>query len=157
MKVLMTLLSNKFIDAELLADIASASEHTLWKWEKSGKIQPTYIEDGRKQYPLQQLAVFPQICAMLNSDWEREAKIKPVRAFSSIELFAGAGGLAIGLEQAGFKAVALNELDKHACATLRANRPQWSIIEGDIHHSLATIKTVSANLGYTLFTRSFTT
>ncbi|MCX7066539.1 MAG: DNA (cytosine-5-)-methyltransferase [Methylococcales bacterium] len=54
--------------------------------------------------------------------------------FSSIELFAGAGGLALGLEKAGFNALLLNEIDKQACATLRHNRPQWNIIEGSIEH-----------------------
>ncbi len=53
-------------------------------------------------------------------------------SFSSIELFAGAGGLALGLEKAGFEAVLLNEVDKHACATLRQNRPNWNVIEGGI-------------------------
>ena len=52
--------------------------------------------------------------------------------YSSIELFAGAGGLALGLEKAGFEAVLLNELDKYACATLRYNRPHWNVIEGSI-------------------------
>lgn len=52
---------------------------------------------------------------------------------TSIELFAGAGGLALGLEQAGFGHLALVEFDRHACETLRANRPGWNVIEGDIH------------------------
>lgn len=52
--------------------------------------------------------------------------------FRSIELFAGAGGLALGLEKAGFNAVLLNEVDKNACATLRHNRPHWKVTEDDI-------------------------
>lgn len=52
--------------------------------------------------------------------------------FASIELFAGAGGLALGLERAGFEAILLNEMDKSACATLRHNRPHWQVTEGSI-------------------------
>ena len=50
----------------------------------------------------------------------------------SIELFSGAGGLALGLEQAGFETVALFERDPSACAALRHNRPDWQIVEGDV-------------------------
>ena len=50
----------------------------------------------------------------------------------SIEICAGAGGQALGLEQAGFHHVALVEIDPHACATLRANRPHFNVIEGDV-------------------------
>jgi len=49
----------------------------------------------------------------------------------SVELFSGAGGLALGLEAAGFEHVALIEHNKDACATLRINRPDWNVIESD--------------------------
>lgn len=58
----------------------------------------------------------------------------PIRDFTVIELFAGAGGLAIGLEKAGLKCVALNEIDASACKTLRQNRPHWKVMEGDIRN-----------------------
>lgn len=51
---------------------------------------------------------------------------------SVIELFAGAGGLALGLEKAGFKNTALLEIDKDAVATLKNNRPKWNVIHADI-------------------------
>lgn len=51
---------------------------------------------------------------------------------TSIELFAGAGGLALGLEKAGFENIACLEVNMDACATLRKNRPGWNVIEGDI-------------------------
>jgi DNA (cytosine-5)-methyltransferase 1 len=51
---------------------------------------------------------------------------------SVIELFAGAGGLALGLEKAGLKAKALIEIDKDAVATLQHNRPDWNVIHGDV-------------------------
>jgi DNA (cytosine-5)-methyltransferase 1 len=52
--------------------------------------------------------------------------------FSSLEMCAGAGGQAIGLERAGFAHEGLIEIDKHACATLKANRPKWRIFEEDL-------------------------
>jgi len=50
----------------------------------------------------------------------------------SLELCAGAGGQALGLETAGFEHSALVELEPSACATLRLNRPHWNVIEGDL-------------------------
>lgn len=51
---------------------------------------------------------------------------------TSIELFAGAGGLALGLERAGFRHIGLVEIDRDAAETLRANRPGWNVIHSDI-------------------------
>lgn len=50
----------------------------------------------------------------------------------SIEICAGAGGQAIGLEQAGFDHVALVEIEQAACDTLRLNRQQWNVIHRDV-------------------------
>lgn len=52
--------------------------------------------------------------------------------FTTIELFAGAGGLALGVEKAGFNTVGLIEFDKDAAETLRVNRPEWNVINDDI-------------------------
>lgn len=123
--------TNSKIDADLLADIVSVSKATLAKWERSGKIRPTE-ENSKKMYYLHDLRGFPEVHAMLETAWDIELGTRPIREYRSIELFAGAGGLAIGLEKAGFEAVALNEIDKYACATLRQNRPHWNVIEGDI-------------------------
>ncbi len=49
-----------------------------------------------------------------------------------LELFAGGGGMALGLEMAGFEAVGLVEKDRSAVGTLKKNRPGWNVIEGDI-------------------------
>lgn len=48
--------------------------------------------------------------------------------FTNVELFAGAGGLALGLEQAGFENLLSNDFDKDSCNTLKANRPNWNVI-----------------------------
>jgi DNA (cytosine-5)-methyltransferase 1 len=53
---------------------------------------------------------------------------------NSIEICAGAGGQALGLEQAGFEHQSLVEIEAPACQTLRINRPDWNVVEGDLHH-----------------------
>src|SRR3989338_1438225 len=52
--------------------------------------------------------------------------------FTTIELFAGAGGLALGLENAGLKHNLLLEIDKYAVSTLKKNRPNWNVVQEDI-------------------------
>ena len=51
---------------------------------------------------------------------------------ASLEICSGAGGQALGLEQAGFSHEALVEIEPPACATLRANRPEWQVFETDL-------------------------
>ena len=58
--------------------------------------------------------------------------VVPQKKFNSIELFAGAGGMALGMENAGFENLANVEIDKDACETLRNNRPDRTVIEDDI-------------------------
>lgn len=52
--------------------------------------------------------------------------------YTTIELFAGADGLALGVEKAGFETIGLIEFNKDACDTLKKNRPQWNVICDDI-------------------------
>ena len=54
------------------------------------------------------------------------------KTFTTIELFAGAGGLALGIEKAGFETLGLIEFDKDASDTLKCNRPNWRVINDDI-------------------------
>lgn len=120
------------ISASNFADIMGVSKATLQKWEANGSYVPSIEKDGRKYFTIEELLNVPEIKEMVYSDWEAEMKTRPQRPYTSIELFAGAGGLALGLEKAGFSHVLLNEIDHDACATLRNNRKEWNVAEQDI-------------------------
>ena len=117
----------------MVADILGVSKETLRRWDRNGSLVPEKRgEDNCHQYHRSQLEGFEQAQLLFNSKWDEEKDSCPTRDYGLVELFAGAGGLAIGLEKAGFKSIIHNEIDKHACNTLRKNRPNWEVVEGDI-------------------------
>ncbi len=59
---------------------------------------------------------------------------RPRGQFTSLDICAGAGGEALGLEQAGFACIGTIDNDHAACNTLQHNRPDWNVIEDDIHN-----------------------
>lgn len=120
------------ISADNLATVMGVSKATMHKWENNGTLTPKIDKDGKKYFLLKDLTHIPEIEQMLHNSWDQELNTKPNRDFHSIELFAGGGGLALGIEKAGFKHIMLNEFDPYACQTLRTNRPNWNVIEGDI-------------------------
>ena len=80
-----------------------------------------------------------KICFTLNCEIEDVVELKKEsavqiekNAFTTIELFAGAGGLALGIEKAGFETLGLIEFDKDAAESLKTNRPNWRVIHDDI-------------------------
>lgn len=110
------------------------SKRTLNSWKNKGKYIPYHTDDGKKYFHVKDLMNVPEIKEMIETKWDEEMQTIPLRQYNSIELFAGAGGLAIGMSKSGFNHILLNEIDADACNTLRINRPEWNIVEGDIHN-----------------------
>lgn len=54
--------------------------------------------------------------------------------YTSIELFAGCGGLALGLHLSGISPLMLNDSDKHACNTLKLNCPNWNVVHNQLEN-----------------------
>ncbi|WP_311589065.1 DNA (cytosine-5-)-methyltransferase [Prevotella disiens] len=116
------------------ANIMGVSRRTVESWIAKGSLTPTKAVDGKIVFNLEHIRDIPSIKEMIDSSWKSEMEVVPKRNFTSIELFAGAGGLALGFEKAGFHHVMLNELNREACETLRSNRPNWNVLEADIHN-----------------------
>lgn len=123
-----------FISESNVADILGTSLSVTQGWANRG-VYPSHInENGKKGFWMEELVDIAEIQAMLQTHWDEELSITPSREYTSVELFAGAGGLALGMHKAGFKHVLLNEMNPKACDTLRVNHPDWNVIEGDIHN-----------------------
>lgn len=127
--------SDEYFSAAIVADALSVSKRNIDAWVANGKLVPELDPNiHEKPYSKAQLEAFEQFSAMFNSRWDEEITTKPSRDYTLVELFAGAGGLALGLEKAGFKSILLNEKDKYACDTLRTNRPNWNVVEDEIEN-----------------------
>jgi DNA (cytosine-5)-methyltransferase 1 len=123
----------EFLDEYEVSNLLDVSLDRLNGWANNGKLTPVKI-NGIKLYDKKSLNQFPIAYEVFNTKWDSFIKIKPERSYSSIELFAGAGGMALGMEKAGFKHVLLNEFEKNSCKTLRFNRPNWNVLEADIRN-----------------------
>lgn len=123
----------EFVTTNNLADILGVSYATIDKWVENGTLRLEKNVLGQNGFGALSLMGIKPIEEMMNTHWNDELNIRPKRVFTSVELFAGAGGLALGMEKAGFKHVLLNEVNHHACETLRKNRPGWNVVEEDIH------------------------
>lgn len=122
-----------FISENNLAALIGTSNRTVQTWGKNG-LYPLRQQNGAWGFDMEELKSIPEVEAMLQSNWEAESAVTPVRQFNSIELFAGGGGLALGMSLAGFRHVLLNEFETAACKTLKTNKPEWNVIEGDVRH-----------------------
>lgn len=122
-----------FLSATNLADLTGTSLATTQKWGESGVYPYHRNPKGQVGFYMEDLRDVEPVRQMLETNWEEELHVAPLRDFTSVELFAGAGGLALGMHLAGFHHVLLNEMDRMACRTLKKNRPEWNVLEGDIH------------------------
>ena len=109
------------------------STDTIRRWEKKGLIKATRDTHNYRVFDTDEIK---RLQAKLSGGHVNNYKILKAKTrsrFKCIELFAGAGGTALGMENAGLRHVLLNEFDKNAAQTLRQNFKNANVIEGDVH------------------------
>ncbi len=127
------LVMNDYLTLSETSVYIGKSKETLRRWDKEGKLSA--VREPMSNYRLYKKSDIDNLFAEFISESTQETIsnfVLPENEYTVLELFAGAGGLAVGMEKAGLKCVALNEIDKWACQTLRNNRPSWNVLEGDI-------------------------
>lgn len=119
------------------ATIAGVSIDTLRRWDKSGILRASRDPRGVRHFSVSEIQslLSKRQSRTHGGGGERNYvvhKDHEPNGYRAIDLFAGAGGTALGLSNAGFEHIVLSEIDKHAVATLRANRPDWNVKSGDV-------------------------
>ena len=124
---------SEYLSLSETAELVGKCKETLRRWDNEGILSA--VREPVSNYRVYRKSDVQALLSTLFDDIVEEEVsnyVIPDNGYTVLELFAGAGGLAVGLEKAGLKCVALNEIDKHACETLRKNRPNWKVLEGDI-------------------------
>nr|WP_322550371.1 DNA (cytosine-5-)-methyltransferase [Flavobacterium sp. LB-N7T] len=124
---------NEYMTLSETSEYIGKSKETLRRWDKEGKLSAVREPiSNYRVYRKSDIDILFSNFLNVNNEESISNYVEPHNEYTALELFAGAGGLAIGMEKAGLKCVALNEIDKWACSTLRNNRPNWNVLEGDI-------------------------
>lgn len=124
----------KAVSLEVAASTLGVKPSDIYTWEKKQLIR-SYLGDCNKNrvFDLEEINAFYQRQhGKIFQNSYKILKAPTQTALNAIELFAGAGGLALGFENAGIQHQLLVEYDCACLETLRKNRPQWPIIGADI-------------------------
>ena len=121
-------MSKKTIPISEAAQLLCVSLDTIRRWEKKGLIKGTRDANNTRIFDVDELKRAHD--KYVGGDVATKFKVLKTSKkspYKSVELFAGAGGLALGLENAGFGHELLVEIDKNAADTLKLNRPKWNV------------------------------
>ena len=124
--------SSSHLTVSEASEALGVSIDTIRRWEKKGLVKATRTALGHRAFAHEDLLLLKaKHAGQSNTTFEVLHNPNP-SPFKVVELFAGAGGLALGLENAGLACQMLVEIDSKAAQTLQSNRPAWNVVCDDI-------------------------
>lgn len=125
---------NSFVTVAEAAGKIGISPDTIRRWEKKGLIKATRSESNYRLFNIKEIE---RVSNKLSKGSSSSSNFKILKSskktnYTAIELFAGAGGTALGMENAGISHLLLNEYDKNCVSTLKTNRPGWNLLHEDV-------------------------
>lgn len=123
-------MKKNYFTKEIVADMLSTSKSTVNSWIRKNKLK-SIKPNGKILIHRDELKQFDKLSFLFNK--KKTKNLKPKKKYTVVELFAGCGGLALGFEEAGLNCLFANDIDKDSCKTLRENRPNWNVVNRDIH------------------------
>jgi DNA (cytosine-5)-methyltransferase 1 len=114
------------VAVHIAADLLKVSPDTIRRWHKKGLIKAIVGPHGERLFSKEEISRVNKKSSASDKPWKvlQASKSK----LSSIELFCGAGGLALGMHNAGINSKLLVDFDKDSIKTLKQNRPNWKSI-----------------------------
>ena len=113
--------------------IVGVSTDTIRRWDKKGLIKAQRSDLNYRLFNLAEIQrIHNKVKGGTSKNNYKILKSKTKTKYTAVELFAGAGGTALGFENAGIQHKLLLEIDKDAVATLKKNHPEWEVVQEDI-------------------------
>jgi DNA (cytosine-5)-methyltransferase 1 len=124
------------IPVHIAAELLKVSPDTIRRWHKKGLIKAIVGPRGERLFSKDEISRVNKKSS--NSDIPWKVLSAQRSNLTSIELFCGAGGLALGMHNAGIKSRLLVDFDKNSIKTLQQNRPEWksecaSVLDIQLH------------------------
>jgi DNA (cytosine-5)-methyltransferase 1 len=125
---MVTIMNSQTLTIAEAASMLSVSMDTIRRWDKKGLIKAERNSSNVRIFHAEELKRAHEKYISGEQSKELTIHVNPNSSeFKTVELFAGAGGLALGLENAGLNHELLVEFNKDAAKTLQANRPDWNV------------------------------
>lgn len=114
------------VPVHLAAELLKVSPDTIRRWHKKGLIKATIGTHGERLFSKDEISRVNSKGSASDKPWK--VLKAPKSKLTSIELFCGAGGLALGMHNAGINSKLLVDFDKDSIKTIQQNRPNWDAI-----------------------------
>jgi DNA (cytosine-5)-methyltransferase 1 len=111
------------VPVHIAAELLKVSPDTIRRWHKKGLIKAITGPHGERLFSKDEISRVNQKGSASDKPWK--VLKAPKSKLTSIELFCGAGGLALGMHNAGINSRLLVDFDKDSIKTLQSNRPKW--------------------------------
>lgn len=111
----------------------NVSPDTIRRWEKKGLIKAQRSDLNYRLFDLKEIErIHAKISGTSSRNNYKILKTNKETSYKVVELFAGAGGTALGFHNAGLQHVLLTDWDKDSVNTLKINKPDWNVIRADV-------------------------
>ena len=122
-----------FLTVAEASKVLNVSSDTIRRWNKKGLIKSVRSELNYRLFNPEELhRIYSKTSGDYGDNKYKILKTKKKSLYTVIELFAGAGGTALGFDHAGLKHTLLVDFNKDSIETIKKNKPEWNAVVNDV-------------------------